>query len=121
MLHLRKMLQKKRNGFTLIELIVVLAILAIIALLAIPRFTGTLNKSKQQTHNANVRTIESSVALYEAEEGGMPANIAALVDGGYLKEIPTNPLTEAKDYNAINGVVTPGTVTVDGTIEVAAP
>ncbi|HOK63242.1 MAG TPA: prepilin-type N-terminal cleavage/methylation domain-containing protein, partial [Soehngenia sp.] len=70
-------IQRKRNkkGFTLIELVVVIAILGILAALAIPRFVGTQENAKKQTHNANVRTIESALSLYAAEKGKYTTNI----------------------------------------------
>lgn len=46
---------KKKKGFTLIELVIVLAVLAIIALIAIPNFTKVRNNSKI---SADVRTGE---------------------------------------------------------------
>lgn len=99
MLHLRKML-KKRKGFTLIELIVVLAILAIIALLAIPKFLGTLDRANWKTHMANIRTIESAISLYRVEEGTAPADNAALAN--YIETWPTEPGT----YSVTAGVLT---------------
>ena len=107
-------MMKRQKGFTLVELIVVIAILAILAVLAVPRFTGTLRKSQYRTHNANVRTIESAVSIYEAEEGKLPDDINALVGGNYLKEVPTNPMTKTKDYEVSEGVVSPGMVDDEG-------
>ncbi|MGL4454014.1 MAG: type II secretion system protein [Sarcina sp.] len=46
---------KKKKGFTLIELVIVLAVLAIIALIAIPNFTKVRNDSLAK---ADVRTAE---------------------------------------------------------------
>ena len=40
-----KKINKKKKGFTLIELVIVLAVLAIIALIAIPNFTKVRNDS----------------------------------------------------------------------------
>ncbi|TFZ40677.1 prepilin-type N-terminal cleavage/methylation domain-containing protein [Soehngenia longivitae] len=98
-------IQRKRNkkGFTLIELVVVIAILGILAALAIPRFTGTQNNAKEQTHNANVRTIESALGLYAAEKGHYTQSVDDLVRAGYLKEPPVYPLGTGNydiEYNA---------------------
>ena len=41
-----KKLLKKKDGFTLVELIVVIAILAILAAVAIPAYSGYINKAK---------------------------------------------------------------------------
>jgi type IV pilus assembly protein PilA len=87
-------IQRKRNkkGFTLVELVVVVAILGILAALAVPRFMGTQDNAKKQTHNANVRTIESALSLYVAEEGKYTTAISDLVTAGYLKKVPDYPL-----------------------------
>ena len=50
-----KRLNKKKKGFTLIELVIVLAVLAIIALIAIPNFTKVRNDSLEK---ADVQTAE---------------------------------------------------------------
>jgi len=102
---------RKRKGFTLIELIVVIAILAILAAIAIPAFTGTLTRSKQRTHDANVRVIESAIALYCAENSAVPADVDAIgtLITAYLNENPDDPLTTAVTggYSVLNGVVDP--------------
>lgn len=48
----------KKNGFTLIELIVVIAVLAILALLAVPGYFGLKEKSKKSVCETNRRQIE---------------------------------------------------------------
>ena len=48
-------INKKKKGFTLIELVIVLAVLAIIALIAIPNFTKVRNDSLAK---ADLRTAE---------------------------------------------------------------
>jgi prepilin-type N-terminal cleavage/methylation domain-containing protein len=118
MLKLRKMLKKNRKGFTLIELIVVIAILAILALLAIPRFLGTLEDARYNTHNANVRTIESAVALYMAANN--VSDITTMDDinvleTDYLKEVPEQPVSDLDPYTISDGAVLPGLYEKDET------
>jgi type IV pilus assembly protein PilA len=49
---------KKRNkkGFTLAELLIVVAIIAVLVAIAIPIFTSQLEKSRESTDLANVRS-----------------------------------------------------------------
>ena len=49
-----KRLNKK--GFTMAELLIVVAIIAILVAIAIPVFTGQLEKAKEATDEANIRS-----------------------------------------------------------------
>lgn len=53
---------KKKKGFTLIELIVVIAIIAIISLIAIPKVMGYQNDAKKNADIANAKTIANATA-----------------------------------------------------------
>lgn len=114
----KKNIRKNRKGFTLIELIVVIAILAILAAIAIPAFSGSLNNAKKQTHNANVRSIQSAVNLYLVENPTLTkANMddIGVLTPGYLEAIPAvpnynTPTPAASAYTITDGVVSPGSV-----------
>lgn len=85
-----KAIQKKlknKNGFTLVELIVVIAILGILAAIMVPKFTGFNAKAKAQADVSNTKIIQNSVEVYEAEKGHYPTTdteMSALVKD-YLK------------------------------------
>ena len=49
-------MKKNRKGFTLAELLIVVAIIAVLVAIAIPVFTAQLEKSREATDLANVRS-----------------------------------------------------------------
>ncbi len=59
---------KKKKGFTLIELIIVLAVMAIIALIAIPNFAAVRNNSKVKADKQSCETIERTVLMLVSDE-----------------------------------------------------
>lgn len=51
--------RERKEGFTLVELLVVVAIIAILAAVSIAIFTGKLNEAKEATDAANVRAAKA--------------------------------------------------------------
>jgi len=48
---------KKRNGFTLVELLAVIAILAILVIIALPNVMGMFNEAKKNSFNTELKEI----------------------------------------------------------------
>ena len=70
---------KKNNnkGFTLMEMLIVVAIIAVLVAIAIPVFTNQLEKSREATDAANIRSAYAEVmaaALTGAEQGDVTSN-----------------------------------------------
>lgn len=61
---LTKKRNKKRKGFTLVELIVVIAILGILMMIAVPRFQGFREQSAIKADQATGATIGKAAELY---------------------------------------------------------
>ena len=68
---MNKKKNKKKKGFTLIELVIVLAVLAIIAMIAIPNFTKVRNKALVDGDIRSAEQIEK-ITLMALANGDIP-------------------------------------------------
>ncbi len=91
-------MQKNRRdeGFTLVELIVVMAILALLAALAVPKFADVLSNARGSADSTNVKLLQDAVDLYYAQEHQYPADLNGLIPD-YIKELP-NPTDSGKSF-----------------------
>lgn len=55
---------KKQSGFTMAELLIVVAIIAILTAIAIPVFSGQLERSREATDLANLRSAYAEVTTH---------------------------------------------------------
>ena len=69
-------MKKNNKGFTLAELLIVVAIIAVLVAIAIPVFTSQLEKSREATDIANVRSAYATVVAAYLVDGKTPSTIA---------------------------------------------
>ena len=72
------------DGFTLIEVLIVIAILATLAAIAIPAYSNYIQRAKIARCIAEVRMLESEIALYQENNDTLPDNLNDLGRGNIL-------------------------------------
>ncbi len=89
----------KPRGFTLIELLVVIAIIGILASIMIAGLSGAKASGRDAKRISDIKNLQLALGLYYNDNLSYPKvadanNLAtALVNGGYISKIPTDPLT----------------------------
>jgi general secretion pathway protein G len=83
------------RGFTLIEMLIVMAIVALLLTIALPRYFGSLEKSKDVALQENLRVLRLSLDRFYSDKGRYPKTLEELVEYRYLKAVPIDPVTES--------------------------
>jgi general secretion pathway protein G len=94
---IRPAAQRKVNGFTLIELMIVMAIIGVLATLLVPRFVTTMKRAKEAVLKEDLHVMRSAIDSYTMDKQKAPQSLQDLVQDGYLKAIPEDPMTHSKD------------------------
>ena len=89
--------RKNQAGFTLVELMIVMAIIGVLAAVAIPSYLGAVRQAREAVLKEDLHVMRSAIDSYTADKQKAPQSLEDLVTEGYLKEIPVDPMTKAKD------------------------
>lgn len=80
-------------GFTLIELMVVMAIIAMLLTIAIPKYTTSIDKSKEAALRQDLALMRDALDKFYGDSGKYPSSLEELVEKRYLRTIPPDPMT----------------------------
>ncbi|MDE3199404.1 MAG: type II secretion system protein [Acidobacteriota bacterium] len=89
--------KKSDSGFTLLELIVVMTIIGILATLAVPSFVGAIRSAREAVLKEDLHVMRAAIDSYTMDKQKAPQSLDDLVQNGYLKTIPEDPMTHATD------------------------
>ncbi len=85
---------RPRDGFTLIEVLIVVVIIAVLAAVVIPQFTDSTTSAKESSLQHNLHALQGQIELYKLDHSGSRPAIA----GDALPQ-----LTTATDANGNAG------------------
>jgi general secretion pathway protein G len=100
-------------GFTMIEMMIVVAIIFILLGIAAGRYEGTVQRSREAVLRHDLMVMREAIDNYTLDKEAAPQSLDDLAQAGYLREVPTDPMTNQKDWVADfdNVVMSPDQVT----------
>jgi general secretion pathway protein G len=85
--------RKQDAGFTLIELMIVMAIIGVLAVVAVPSYVSALKHAREAVLKEDLHVLRAAIDSYTMDKQKAPQTLDDLIQDGYLKTIPDDPMT----------------------------
>ena len=82
-----------KRGYTLLELIIVMAIISVLLAVAVPFYTKAIARTKESLLRQNLFTMRTVIDEYTFDKKAAPQRLEDLVEAGYLRAVPIDPIT----------------------------
>ena len=89
--------RQQNAGFTRIELGIVMAVIGVLAAVAVPSFIGAIRNAREAVLKEDLHVMRAAIDSYTMDKQKGPQSLDDLIQDGYLKSIPEDPMTHSKD------------------------
>jgi general secretion pathway protein G len=79
------------------ELMIVMAIIGVLMMVAVPSFVGAIRQAREAVLKEDLHVMRAAIDSYTMDKQKAPQSLDDLLQDGYLKSIPEDPFTHAKD------------------------
>ncbi len=84
-------------GFTLVEMLVVMSIMLILIGIAVPKYEQAVRAAREAVLKEDLQTMRKAIDSYTVDKQKGPQALDDLVQAGYMKNIPIDPITRRSD------------------------
>jgi general secretion pathway protein G len=88
---------RSRSGFTMVELLIVMSIVVILVSVAVPIYQKSIISAKESVLRNNLFTMRTMIDQFSYDKQKAPQSLQDLVNEGYLREVPIDPMTGRAD------------------------
>jgi len=76
---------------------IVMAIIGILAVIAIPSYVGAVRQAREAVLKEDLHVMRTAIDSYTADKQKAPQSLDDLVQEGYLRAIPEDPMTHSAE------------------------
>ena len=89
------------HGFTLLELMIVITIISILVGIAAGAYVKSVQRAKEATLKNDLSVMRQAIDHYTLDKEAAPQSLEDLTNpqSQYLREVPKDPITDAKDWH----------------------
>ena len=86
------------RGFTMLEMMVVIAIILVLIAMAAGRYERSIVRAREAVLKQDLQTLRGAIQQYTLDKQRAPQSLEELASAGYLREVPLDPITRARDW-----------------------
>jgi general secretion pathway protein G len=91
----------RSSGFTLLELMIVISMILILMSIALPIYTQSVVRARESVLRQDLFELRSLISQYTLDKQKAPQGLDDLVQGGYLKALPKDPMTNEANWEVV--------------------
>jgi general secretion pathway protein G len=88
----------RKAGFTLLEMMIVMIVMGILLSIALPIYTQSVVRAREAVLRNDLFELRKLISQYTLDKQKGPQSLDDLVQAGYLKELPKDPMTHEANW-----------------------